>query len=284
MASYQIGDCTIYKGDNLVLLEQLGETAKNSISLVYIDPPFNTGKQMRYLAKEMVASPEGNIVGYGGKKYQAKTKTRHSYNDNFGESYVDFIRARIERIYPLLRSNGSLFLHVDYREVHYLKSMMDEIFGRANFINEIIWAYDYGTRSNKKWSPKHDNILWYVKDKDNYIFNYHAISKIPYMAPSLVGEEKVKQGKTPTDVWWCSIVGTNSKERASARGYPTQKPLKILERIVQVHSNEGDIVLDCFAGSGTAGVAAIKNNRKAILMDENPVAVAIIKGRIKATV
>jgi len=281
MASYRIGDCTIYKGDNLVLLEKI---AKNSVALVYIDPPFNTGKQMKYLAKKMVASAEGNIVGYGGKKYQARTKSQHSYNDNFGEGYVDFIRARIERIYPLLKSNGSLFLHVDYREVHYLKCMMDEVFGRTNFINEIIWAYDYGARSNKKWSPKHDNILWYVKDKDNYVFNYDAISKIPYMAPSLVSEEKVKKGKTPTDVWWCSIVGTNSKERASAKGYPTQKPLKILERIVQVHSNEGDVVLDCFAGSGTAGVAAIKNNRKAILMDENPTAVAIIKERIKGTV
>ena len=176
----------------------------------------------------------------------------------------------------ILAANGSLFFHLDYREIHYCKILLDEIFGRESFINEIIWAYDYGARSKKKWSPKHDNILWYAKDPDNYTFNYEQMDRIPYMAPRLVGEEKANRGKTPTDVWWHTIVSPNGKEKT---GYATQKPLGILSRIVNIHSRPGDKLCDFFAGSGSFGEAAYKLNRDCILIDKNPQAMAIMKKR-----
>ena len=176
-----------------------------------------------------------------------------------------------------LTDNGSLFFHIDYRESHYCKILLDEVFGRDSFINEIIWAYDFGGRSKRRWPAKHDTIFWYAKDPQNYIFNYEEIDRIPYMAPGLVGKEKAARGKTPTDVWWHTIVPTNGKEKT---GYPSQKPLGILERIVKVHSNPGDLVVDFFAGSGTTGVAAANLGRRYWLCDSNPEAVAIARRRL----
>ena len=177
----------------------------------------------------------------------------------------------------MLKADGSFFLHVDYREVHYCKVLLDEVFGRENFVNEIIWAYDYGARSTTCWPAKHDNILWYAKDPTRYTFNYDAMDRLPYMAPGLVGAEKAARGKTPTDVWWNTIVPTNGKEKT---GYPSQKPLAILERIVRVHSNPGEVVLDFFAGSGTTGEAAAKHGRGFILVDDNPEAVRVMARRL----
>ena len=146
-------------------------------------------------------------------------------------------------------------------------------------MNEIIWAYDYGARSKRKWSPKHDTIFWYAMDPDHYTFNFDAMDRIPYMAPGLVGKEKAARGKTPTDVWWHTIVSPNGKERT---GYATQKPLGVLERIVRVHSREGDLVLDFFAGSGTTGEAAAKNRRSFILVDSSREAVEVMARRLAA--
>ena len=186
------------------------------------------------------------------------------------------MKERIIQTKRILKENGSFFLHLDYREIHYAKVMCDEIFGRQSFINEIIWAYDYGARSKTKWSTKHDNILWYAINPNNFTFRYDDIDRIPYMAPELVSPEKVKRGKTPTDCWWNTIVSPNGKEKT---GYPTQKPLAILNRIIKVHSNPGETVLDYFAGSGTTGIAAINNGRNAILIDKNPEAIKIMKKR-----
>ena len=180
--------------------------------------------------------------------------------------------------YRILKSDGSLFFHIDYREVHYCKIMLDEIFGRDSFINEIIWSYDYGARSTKRWSAKHDNILWYAKDPKNYTFNYDKIDRIPYMVPKLVGPEKAARGKTPTDVWWHTIVSTNGREKT---GYATQKPRGIIDRIVKVHSKPGDLLMDLFAGSGTLGESAYAFGRNAILVDSNPEAIAVMKLRFK---
>ena len=265
------------KGDSL---NELAKLQNNSIHLIYIDPPFNTGKQMSYKKIKTIQDKSGDRVGYNNHKYRTESVSNISYNDKI-DDYVPYIMERIKKASSLLTSDGSFFLHVDYREVHYLKVEIDKVFGRENFINEIIWSYDYGGRSRKRWPCKHDSILWYAVDKDNYIFNYKEIDRIPYMAPSLVGREKAQRGKTPTDVWWNSIIGTNSKERKDGMGYPTQKPLAILERIVLVHSNEGDTVLDFFAGTGTTGVAAIKHNRKTILIDINPKAIEIARNRMK---
>ena len=192
-------------------------------------------------------------------------------------TFLGFLEPRLQEARRILTDNGSLFFHIDYRESHYCKILLDEVFGRESFINEIIWAYDFGGRSKRRWPAKHDTIFWYAKDPDNYIFNYEEIDRIPYMAPGLVGKEKAARGKTPTDVWWHTIVPTNGREKT---GYPSQKPLGILERIVKVHSKPGELVVDFFAGSGTTGVAAANLGRRYWLCDSNPEAVAIARRRL----
>lgn len=259
-------------GDNLKMLANI---ADNSVDLIYIDPPFNTGIKQKRTTIKTIASDGGDRIGFGGKSYKTSRLTSNEYSDSF-KDYIGFLQPRLEQARRILKTTGCLFFHVDYREVHYCKIMLDKIFGRNSFINEIIWAYDYGARSKSKWPCKHDNILWYAVDPENYVFNFDQIDRIPYMAPDLVGAEKTKRGKTPTDVWWNTIVPTNSKEKT---GYPTQKPLAILCRIIEIHSNPGDLVLDFFAGSGTTGFAALKLDRRFILIDNNPAAIKIMKKR-----
>ena len=187
------------------------------------------------------------------------------YADVF-DDYLAFLKPRLIETFRVLKADGTLYFHIDYREVHYCKILLDHVFGRESFLNEIIWAYDYGARTKKKWPPKHDNILVYVKDPDHYTFNVNEIDRIPYMAPGLVGPKKAALGKLPTDTWWHTIVPTNGKERT---GYPTQKPLGIMDRIVRASSNPGDLVLDFFAGSGTTGESCLKLGRQFILVDNN---------------
>lgn len=262
----------IFFEDNLTRLKKL-DTA--SINLIYIDPPFNTGKVQKRTQIKTIADNEGDRVGFGNKRYKSLKLSTTRYNDSF-DDFLGFIEPRMIEAKRILTDNGSLFFHLDYREVHYCKVLIDEIFGRSSFINEIIWSYDYGARSKKKWSTKHDNILWYAKNPDNYVFNYEKIDRIPYMAPNLVGKEKAKIGKTPTDVWWNTIVSPNGKEKT---GYATQKPLAILNRIVKIHSNYGDKLCDFFAGSGSFGEAAYRQGRDCILVDNNPQAIEIMKKR-----
>jgi site-specific DNA-methyltransferase (adenine-specific) len=270
----------ILEGENLAVLRSLADA---SVELIYIDPPFNTGVTQRRSRMRTVRDVNGDRTGFGGNRYRTeKLDSAPIYADIF-DDYIGFLRPRMVEARRILTASGSLFVHVDPREVHYVKVMLDEVFalgggaGRACFQNEIIWAYDYGARSTKRWPAKHDNILWYSKDAANYTFNLQATDRIPYMAPGLVGAEKAARGKTPTDVWWHTIVSPTGKEKT---GYPTQKPLGILERIVRVHSNTGDTVLDFFAGSGTTGLAAARNGRKYILVDQNPEAVALMTKRL----
>ena len=264
---------SIILADNL---EYLSSVPDNSVILVYIDPPFNTGGQQSITRVKTVRDEDGDRTGFGGNRYRTERQGSSSYLDAF-DDYIGFLTPRIEEARRVLTRNGSLFLHVDQHESHYCKVLLDKVFGRKSFINEIIWSYDYGGRSRKKWPTKHDTIFWYAVDPDDYTFNADAIDRIPYMAPGLVGKEKAARGKIPTDVWWQTIVPTNSKERT---GYPTQKPLAILERIVKVHSNPGDLVLDFFAGSGTTGVAAARNDRRFVLVDSNPAAVQVAAKRL----
>src|SRR3990167_1847348 len=258
-------------------LSYLKTLSRDSIDLIYIDPPFNTGKVQKYDRLKTKRSESGDRIGFQNQKYSTERISSISYSDSF-DDYLKFLSPFLEESFRILDVNGSFFIHIDYREVHYVKVLLDNIFGRENFKNEIIWSYDYGARSKTRWSTKHDNILWYVKDRDNYTFNFEEIDRIPYMSPGLVGEEKAKIGKTPTDVWWMTIVPTNGKERT---GYPTQKPLKLVERIVKVHSKPGNLVLDFFAGSGTTGEACKINNRRYILVDQNPEAISIMNSRLK---
>ena len=259
--------------ENLAWLER---APREAFSLVYIDPPFNTGRRQTRTRLRTVADRDGDRVGFQGRRYRTERLGETGFDDRF-DDYVGFLRDRIEAARPTLTADASLFLHVDYREVHYCKVMLDEVFGRDSFMNEIIWAYDYGARSRRRWSPKHDNLLWYVNDPDRYTFNYDEIDRIPYMAPGLVGPEKAARGKTPTDVWWHTIVSPTGREKT---GYATQKPLGILERIVRVHSNPGDRVLDFFAGSGSFGEAAARHGREFVLVDNNPEAIRIMRKRL----
>jgi site-specific DNA-methyltransferase (adenine-specific) len=263
----------IVYAENLSYMRTLPDGA---FRLIYIDPPFNTGKVQQRARMRVVASEQGVRVGFGDRRYHVQLYDSPAYQDAY-EDYLGFLEPRLREAYRLLTPDGSLFVHLDYREAHYVKVLLDTIFGRACFMNEIIWAYDYGGRSKRRWPAKHDTIFWYAKDPERYVFNYEAIDRIPYMAPDLVGAEKAQRGKTPTDVWWLTIVPTNSKEKT---GYPTQKPLKLLERIVRVHSDVGDWVLDFFAGSGTTGEAAARLGRRFVLIDNHPDAIRIMTERL----
>lgn len=264
----------IHFGDNL---EVIGTFPDASFSLIYIDPPFNTGKIQSRTELKTVRDDEGDRTGYKGNRYKTERIGTKAYSDIFSD-YMGFLEPRLWEARRLLRPNGSFFFHIDYREVHYCKVLLDSIFGRESFINEIIWAYDYGARATKRWSPKHDNILWYAKNPKDFIYRYDDIDRIPYMAPGLVGPEKAERGKTPTDTWWNTIVSPNGREKT---GYPTQKPLAIINRIMKVHTNPGDIVLDFFAGSGTVGESAHRAGRSAVLVDSNPEAISVMAKRLQ---
>ena len=263
----------IIEGDNLEALRSL---ASGSVQLIYIDPPFNTGRKQSRPRLKTVRDEAGDRTGFQGRRYKTVKLGSTSYADTF-DDFLGFLRPRLIEAHRVLSPHGSLFFHIDYREVHYCKVMLDEIFSRDCFQNEIIWAYDYGARAKKRWPAKHDNILWYTKDPEHYTFNLDECDRIPYMAPGLVGEVKAALGKTPTDVWWHTIVPTNGFEKT---GYATQKPLGVVERIVKVHSHPGDLLLDFFAGSGTLGEAAAKNGRDFLLVDSNPEAIAVMKKRL----
>jgi DNA modification methylase len=263
----------IVYAENLSYMRTLPDGA---FRLIYIDPPFNTGKVQQRARMRVVANEQGERIGFGDRRYHVQLYDSPAYRDAY-EDYLGFLEPRLREAHRLLTPDGSLFVHLDYREAHYVKVLLDTIFGRACFMNEIIWAYDYGGRSKRRWPAKHDTIFWYAKDPERYVFHYEAIDRIPYMAPDLVGAEKAQRGKTPTDVWWLTIVPTNSKEKT---GYPTQKPLKLLERIVRVHSAVGDWVLDFFAGSGTTGEAAARLGRRFVLIDNHPDAIRIMAQRL----
>jgi len=263
----------VYLADNLDLLRSLPD---ESADLIYVDPPFNTGRTQRKTRLRTTADPNGDRTGFGGRRYATERGASTAFDDAF-DDYLAFLEPRLREAYRVLSRAGAFYLHLDYREVHYCKVLMDQIFGRASFLNEIIWAYDYGGRPKYRWPAKHDNILHYVKDPKRYTFNRDAIDRIPYMAPGLVGREKASRGKLPTDTWWQTIVPPGGKE---STGYATQKPLAILRRIVTASSNPGDLVLDFFAGSGTTGVAATELGRRSLLVDDNPQAIDTIRRRL----
>ncbi|MHC4218182.1 MAG: DNA-methyltransferase [Planctomycetota bacterium] len=267
----------IHYGDNLPILRSMPDA---SFDLIYIDPPFNTGKvQARTRIRAVRDEQAGDRRGFAGRRYRTIKLGTRSFDDAF-DDFMAFLEPRLVEARRLIKPEGSFFLHIDYREVHYCKLLLDEVFGRSSFMNEIIWAYDYGGRSRRRWPAKHDNILWYARDPDHYTFNYDQMDRIPYLAPKLVGPEKAARGKTPTDVWWQTIVSPGGAE---STGYPTQKPRRLLERIVKVHSNPGDRLLDFFAGSGTLGDAAARLGRDAVLIDNHPEAIIVMAGRLADT-
>ena len=267
------GPNLLFAGDNLDVVRALPD---ESFQLIYLDPPFNTGRQQTRQALKTVRTEGGARTGFQGRSYDTIKGVLYGYDDRFAD-YWEFLEPRLIEAWRLLKDRGTLYLHLDYREAHYAKVVLDALFGRDNFLNEIIWAYDYGAKANKKWPAKHDTILVYVKNPATYYFNNAEVDREPYMAPGLVTPEKVARGKLPTDVWWHTIVSPTGKEKT---GYATQKPEGILRRIIQASSAEGDWVLDFFAGSGTTGAVAAALGRRFVLVDQNPDAVAIIEKRL----
>jgi site-specific DNA-methyltransferase (adenine-specific) len=256
----------------------LPELPSGFFQLIYIDPPFNTGKQQQRLTLETVPDEDGDRTGFKGQRYKTRLLAESSYRDVF-DDYLAFLEPRLREAHRLLTGSGTFYLHIDYREAHYCKLLLDEIFGREAFLNEIIWAYDYGARSKRRWPAKHDTIFVYVKDPDRYYFDSETVDREPYMAPGLVTPEKAERGKLPTDVWWHTIVSPTGKEKT---GYPTQKPEGVLRRIVQASTRPGDWCLDFFAGAGTLGAVAAKLDRHYVLIDSNPEAIRVMRGRLES--
>jgi site-specific DNA-methyltransferase (adenine-specific) len=264
----------IVHGDNLGVLRALPGACA---ALVYVDPPFNTGRRQRRDRMRVTRDDAGGErSGFHGGRYRARRVASPAFDDAF-EDFAGFLEPRLAEARRILAADGSLFVHVDPRESHYVKVLLDRLFGRASFMNEIVWAYDYGARTRTRWPAKHDVLLWYAKDPRRYVFRYDAMDRVPYLAPKLVGPEKARRGKTPTDVWWMTIVSPTGREKT---GYPTQKPLALLERIVKVHSREGDLVVDFFAGSGTTGEAAARHGRDFLLVDSSAAAIRIMAKRL----
>ncbi|MFM2237786.1 MAG: hypothetical protein RL389_133 [Actinomycetota bacterium] len=259
-------------GDNLSHLKAM---PSESVQLIYIDPPFNTGRRQTRGKSTTTRSETGNRVGFKGQRYNIVRDTVLGYDDEFAD-YWSFLEPRLEEAWRLLKESGTLYLHLDFREAHYAKVLLDALFGRENFLNEIIWAYDYGAKSKSRWPAKHDTILVYVKDPEKYYFDSTSVDREPYMAPGLVTPEKVAKGKLPTDVWWHTIVSPTGTEKT---GYPTQKPVGILRRIIQASSKPGDLVVDFFGGSGTTGFVAAELGRRFVLMDQNPEAIEVMRSR-----
>ena len=275
---------TLAGADNAVVhaeaLDLLRALPDGSVDLVYADPPFNTGTTRRGLRLRTVPDAEGDRTGFAGRRYATTAEPRESYADAF-DDYIAWLRPHVEETRRVLAAHGSFYLHVDPRESHYCKVLLDAVFGRECFLNEVIWAYDYGARSTRRWPAKHDVLLLYARDPRRYHFDTAEVERMPYMAPSLVTPEKARRGKLPTDVWWHTIVPTNSRERT---GYPTQKPLGVLRRVVAASSRPGDLVLDWCAGSGTTGAAAHELGRRFLLGDSSADAIAVMRNRLTAVV
>jgi site-specific DNA-methyltransferase (adenine-specific) len=271
----RLDDDLVIQADNAEVLPALDSGA---FDLIYIDPPFNTGRTRVRREVSVTPDPEGDRVGFAGRRYATTALAARAYADVF-DDYLGFIAPRLEEARRLLASHGTLYFHIDYREAHYCKILLDQIFGRECFLNEIIWAYDYGGRTKRRWPAKHDTILVYVRDPAAYHFDSGEVDREPYMAPGLQTPERGAAGKLPVDVWWHTIVPTNGKEKT---GYPTQKPEGIVRRMVAASSRRGGWCLDFFAGSGTLGAVAAKLGRRFVLVDCNPEAIATCRTRLKA--
>jgi site-specific DNA-methyltransferase (adenine-specific) len=265
----------ILLGDNLPLLRAEPDA---SVTMAYLDPPFNTGRPQARRTLATVADPDGDRTGFGGRRYATRLLDESSYRDQF-DDYLGFLEPRLREIRRLLAPEGTLYFHIDYREAHYCKLLLDELFGRECFLNELIWAYDYGAKPRNRWPAKHDTILVYVRDPDRYVFDAEAVDREPYMAPGLVTPEQRERGKRPSDTWWHTIVSPTGREKT---GYPTQKPEGIVRRMVQASSRAGDLCLDPFAGSGTLGAVAAQLGRRYLLIDESPEALRVMRARLGA--
>jgi site-specific DNA-methyltransferase (adenine-specific) len=269
-----LSDDLLVHGENADVLARLPDGA---FDMVYVDPPFNTGREQRHERLRVVRDEQGDREGFGGHRYRSESLGAIGYDD-VHDDYLGFLMPRLAEARRVLAEHGTLYVHLDPRESHYVKVALDGVFGRECFLNEIVWAYDFGGRPRRRWPPKHDTILVYVKDPRAYHFDDAEVDREPYMAPGLVTPAKVARGKRPSDTWWHTIVPTNGAERT---GYPTQKPLGVVRRMVAASSRPGGWCLDFFAGSGTLGVAAQALGRPFVLVDRSPDAIAVAEARLR---
>jgi site-specific DNA-methyltransferase (adenine-specific) len=269
-----LDDDLLLFGENL---RALGQLPAGAFDLIYMDPPFNTGRIQARRNLATVADPAGDRVGYKGRRYRSALLSTLSFDDGFSD-YLGFLEPRLKHARRLLAPHGTLYFHIDYREAHYCKLLLDELFGRDAFLNELIWSYDYGAKPRRRWPAKHDTILVYVRTPGGHHFDADAVEREPYMAPGLVSAEKARRGKRPTDVWFHTIVPTNGYEKT---GYPTQKPEGVLRRIVAASSRPGGWCLDPFAGSGTVGAVCRALGRRFVLIDSSPVALEVMRDRLQ---
>ena len=254
----------VHKAEAIHFLESIPD---ESVDLIYTDPPFGTGDKQQLNRKS-----KGVIV------------SKLSYDDKF-EDYVDFLSRHLVHMRRILKQSGTMYLHLDWRWVHYAKVECDKIFGVRNFLNHVVWSYNFGGRGRDRWPQKHDDILVYTKSCGDHLFNWDEIDRIPYAAPELqfVGrskeeaEKRIATGQVPTDVWSMSIVGTASRERV---GYPSQKPLKLVKRVIRASSPHRGLVVDPFAGSGTTAVAALESGRDFLVCDRSEEAINVMKDRL----
>jgi DNA modification methylase len=252
-------------GDNLAIMSALLPEYEGRINLIYADPPFFTNR--KYPAR----------IGRGeDSRKPNKWRLIEGYHDHWDDldAYLDFLYQRLAVMYRLLAPNGTLYLHLDWHADSYARLLLDELFGPEHLLNEIIWAYHGPSPIRRAFNRKHDTILAYVKSGD-YTFNVDAVRE-PYNKNTVktfksspkAGFGKVpdlERGKVPEDWWYFPVVARLHNERT---GYPTQKPVGLLERIVLASSNSGDIVADFFCGSGTTPFVAAKHERRFIACDE----------------
>lgn len=255
----------VYCAENRTLLARLADAWAGRFQLIYLDPPFGTGKV--YAAR------------IGGERCRP-ARAVDAYRDDLAfDAYLRWLGDRLALMRDLLHETGTLYVHLDWHAVHYVKVALDRLFGRQRFLNELIWCYHGPSPIRSAFKRKHDTILVYTRSAD-YFFDADAV-RVPYDPTTVktfasspkAGFGKtpdLARGKVPEDWWYFPVVARVHTERV---GYETQKPTALLDRIIKASSRPGDLVGDFFAGSGTTGVVAARLGRNVALVDRNPVAV-----------
>ena len=276
----QIKNGRVLEGDNLILMQDLINEGVE-VDLIYVDPPYGIK------IDEKFGMPSWNSLN------EPKNRVDEIINVGLlcskGEcNYLRWLYPRLVLMRKLLSEKGSIYLHIDWHVGHYVKILLDDVFGKDNFRNEIIWCYRQGGRSESNYSQKHDTIYWYSKSNSQWVFNGDSV-RIPYEGTGgyqtsgrgVIINGKVYKpnelGKIPEDWWDIPAIPPMSMERI---GYATQKPEKLIERIIKASSNEGSIVLDVFGGSGTTAAVAERLGRRWIVIDNNPMAIQTINKRL----
>lgn len=278
----------IFWGDNLQVMSHLLREYRGKVDLIYIDPPFDSKADYKKKIE---------VKGVGTTVTDSTTFEEKQYGDIWtNDEYIQFMYERLTIMRELLSDSGSIYLHCDWHKSHYLRAVMDEVFGSNNFKNEIVWYYRRWNIASTSFATNHDTLLFYTKGVSKHTYNQLYISKSEKSSAqgrswkSVIGEDGVRrsiQTDEPTkgvpmpDVWEISMINPVAKERTEI-GYPTQKPEALIERVITASSNPGDLVFDCFMGSGTTQAVAMKLGRRFIGADINLGAIQTTTKRLLA--